>query len=60
MLTIFAAACIDLQKRVKIDSCICKTHLIKILPKWQLKVLATNVNVVGQSELAEGTPFFVK
>ena len=59
MLTIFAAACIDLQKRAKIDSCICKTHLIK-MPKCQLKVLATNVNVVGQSELAEGTPFFVK
>ena len=51
MLTIFAAACIDLQKRAKIDSCICKTHLIK-MPKWQLKVLATNINVVGQSELA--------
>ena len=24
------------------------------------KVLASNVNVVGQSELAESTPFFVK
>jgi hypothetical protein len=31
-----------------------------MLPNWQLKVLASNVNVVGRTELAESTPFFVK
>jgi len=60
MLTIFAAACINLQKRAKIDSCIFQTHLIKILPKWQHKVLGGNINAFGQSEPAESDPFLVK
>ena len=59
MLTIFAAACIDLQKRDKIDSCICQAQ-IKIyqnIAKMATYSISSNINVVGQSEPAESAPF---